>query len=178
MVMGGSYTFRWSRGYVVYLVFLFAVEFLLLAPFVALAVGGVCSVFLLAVAMLFPAIWGVWICALLKHNVCRVEVHPGRITVVRVVGKPLCWDNVQEVRTISGEWLKVYATKRNTNYKDLDVVFGMRNAYYTAPSIGEFERISNNLDELALVTLADGGKYVINYPRDLFDGEPVAETVG
>ena len=176
--MGGSYTFRWSGGYVVFLAFLCLVGGLLLVPFVALAVGGVCPVFLLSVAVLPPAMWGVWICALLKHNVRRVEVSPGRITVVRVVGKPLCWDNVQEVRPISGEWLKACATKRNTSYKDLDVVFGMRNACYTAPSIGEFERISNNLDELALVTLADGGKYVVNYPRDLFDGEPVAEAVG
>ena len=47
-------------------------------------------------------------------------------------------------------------------------MFSMRNCHYIAQSIGPFERISNNIDELALVTLADGNKFVINYPQELF----------
>lgn len=172
--MNGIYTFRWSRVYVVYLAFLCLVVLLLLVPFVVLVVKGVWPVFFLLDMLIFSTIFGLYFRALLKHNVRRVEVRPGQIMVVRVVGTPLRWDDVQEVRPISKEWLKVYATKRNPTFRELYMKFNMRDAYYTAPSIGEFERISNNLEELALVTLADGAKYVINYPRDFFSEGPVA----
>ena len=175
--MNKTYTFKWSKWDIAHIVILCLLEIpWLLFP---IYITKLCpSPFFFAVALPPLVIWGAYIYALLKGHLRHVELRPGRITVARFVGKPLCWENVQDIKPIDKAWLKIYATKRNTNYKDLDTAFSMRNTYYTAPSIGEFERICNNLDELALVTLSDGKKYVINYPQDQITEEAIARVTG
>lgn len=175
--MNKTYTFKWSKWNIVHIVILCLLEIpWLLFPVYVTYISPSPFFFVMFLPPLL--IWGAYIYALLRSHLRHIEIRPGRITVARLVGKPLCWENVQEIRPIDKTWIETYATKRNTNYKDIDTVFSMRNAYYTAPSIGEFERISNNLDELALVTLTNGKKYVINYPQDQISEEAIARVTG
>lgn len=166
--MKETYTFKWSKGYIAYLSFLCLTGILILTIclFITKALDG--SILFLSLSLLFPAIWGFYIFSLLKHNIRRIEIEPNQITITRCTGSIIHWGNILEVKPITRKWLRTYATKRNTSYKDLDTMFSMRNCHYIAQSIGPFERISNNIDELALVTLADGNKFVINYPQELF----------
>ena len=161
------YTFKWSKGYIVYLSFLCLTGTLMLALCLLIMQALDGAILFLSLSLLFPSIWGFYIYSLLKYNIRHIKIQPNRITIVRVTGNALRWDNVVDVSTIEKKWLKTYATKRNTNYKDLDTMFSMRNCHYIAQSIGTFDRISNNIDELALVTLSDGKKFVINYPHEL-----------
>lgn len=175
--MNEVYTFKWDKGNIVHLIVLCLLEISCIFAVVYIA-NLSHSLFFTAAMLPVPVIWGFYIYAILRSHLRHVELRSGRITVARFVGKSLCWENVQDIKPVDKDWMRIYATKRNTNYKDPDVVFSMRNAHYTAPSIGEFERISNNLDELALVTLANGKKYVINYPQDQISEEAIARVTG
>lgn len=175
--MNNIYTFKWNKGDIVFLTVLCLLEVLCIYAAICVAMLSQ-SLFFFAAILPIPAVWGFYIYALLRSHLRHVELRPGGIIVARFVGKPLYWENVLDIKPVDKAWMKIYAGKRNTNYKDLDTVFSMRNAYYTAPSIGEFERISNNLDELALVTLANGKKYIINYPHDQITEEAIAHVTG
>jgi hypothetical protein len=45
----------------------------------------------------------------------------------------------------------------------------MRGKVFTNYKYGKFTRACNNFDELAMVTLANGKKYLINYPKELLE---------
>lgn len=103
-----------------------------------------------------------------------IEVRPGRIRIVRR-RDTLEWDNICSITPFTKgiddrqlSYLNWLGRKRNG--------LSIRYSEYHSDTIGDLTRISNNLDELALVTLADGKKYIINYPCKRLTGRDTAQT--
>ena len=103
-----------------------------------------------------------------------IEVRPGRIRIVRR-RDTLKWNNICSItfftKGIDDRHLFYYnwwGKKRNG--------LSIYHSQYQSNAIGPLTRISNNLDELALVTLADGKKYVIYYPREQLTGRDMAQV--
>ena len=94
-----------------------------------------------------------------------IEVKPGQIKIVRRK-TTLVLDNISSITpfTRDGDGKNVFYYNRRRKKR-----YGLNkyDSQQHSSVIGPFTLICNNFDELALVVLDNGFKYVINYPREL-----------
>lgn len=96
-------------------------------------------------------------------------IEPGRITIVRIGGKTIL-GGVSSVVHVTKEELDEdtsYESKSGT--KPTPYGLSMEANKFASTKYGEFTRICVNFDELAMVTCADGKRYLINYPKELVE---------
>lgn len=122
-----------------------------------------------------------WLLRLNAGIIRYIEIEPNKITIVKVIGKVVLEDYV----TI--EPINLYLLDNDTTYiyHDSDSIdstlhgLTMKETSFTSSKYGSFTRISNNLNELAMVR-CNGKNYLINYPKELFeetkDGKPTLDN--
>lgn len=102
-------------------------------------------------------------------------IEPGKITIVRICGKTVL-EGVSSIVHVTKEELD-----EDTSYTSYDSDSGtestehglsMSSEKFLSKKYGEFTRICVNFKELAMVTCADGKKYLINYPMELLEQMP------
>lgn len=93
-----------------------------------------------------------------------ISINTDSIKVKRLVG----YSTLTNVKTVSPidpqDFSEAIRTFGNGG------IFGYT-GYYSSPKIGKFQMIAINTKELALVTLDNGKKYVINYPKELLENK-------
>lgn len=114
---------------------------------------------------------GVYFLLLLSLNariIRYIEIGPKSITIVKVIGKIV----LKDYTTI--EPINLYLLDNDVTYRYQDegqdiIMHGltMKETSFNSNKNGSFTRISNNLNELAMVE-CNGKKYLINYPKELF----------
>ena len=100
-------------------------------------------------------------------------IEPRRITTVRICGKTVL-EEVSSIVHVTKEELDEdtsYDPKYNLKYETKPTPYGlsMEADRFSSAKYGEFTRICVNFNELAMVTLANGKKYLINYPKELLE---------
>lgn len=119
----------------------------------------------------------------LAYCVRSVEVDGGRIYVERYTRGTLVLSDIQDIVVATKEDFDehtTYEVRENEKYGLDTTQYGldMKEISFNSSVYGKFTRISNNLDELALVILGSGKKYLINYPRELLTEEAIAQLLG
>ena len=99
-------------------------------------------------------------------------IEPGKITIVRICGKTVL-EGVSSIVHVTKEELDEdtsYDSELDT--KSTEHGLSMSSEKFLSKKYGEFTRICVNFKELAMVTCADGKKYLINYPKELLEQTP------
>lgn len=114
----------------------------------------------------------------LSYCVRSVEVDGGRILLDRYTGGTLVLSDIQDVVIATKEEFDehtTYEVRGNERYGLDTTQYGLslKEISFNSSVYGKFTRISNNLDELALVILWSGEKYLINYPHELLTEEAI-----
>ena len=93
-----------------------------------------------------------------------IKIESDKITLVRLIGKTTL-RYVIKIEYVTRELLEEIGIE---HWVDDDYVPGMsiRKAHHRSKRYGEFIQY---FDELAMVTLANGKKYLINYPKELLE---------
>ncbi len=176
------YTFKWSLAYFVRdlaqlkrdYVFLYKAVGLIFILLIICNIGNTASLVLavavplaiaLAVILYLSARSG-------KGAIRHTTIELGRITIVRIGGKTLL-EGVSSIVHVTKEELN-----EDTSYTSYDSEWdtkstehglNMSSEKFLSKKYGEFTRICVNFKELAMVTCADGKKYLINYPKELLE---------
>ena len=95
-----------------------------------------------------------------------IEIESDKITLVRLIGKTTL-RNVIKIEYVTKELLEESGTEYHGKNGWHDGL-AMRWADHRSKRYGKFSLYCVNFDELAMVTCADGKKYLINYPKELF----------
>lgn len=98
-------------------------------------------------------------------------IEPGRITIVRIGGKTVL-EGISSIVHVTKEELDEdtsYDPKHDLKSETKPTQYGlsMEADKFSSTKYGAFTRICVNFKELAMVTCADGKKYLINYPKEL-----------
>ncbi len=102
-------------------------------------------------------------------------IEPEKITIVRICGKTVL-EGVSSIVHVTKEELDEdtsytsYDSELDT--KSTEHGLSMSSKKFLSKKYGEFTRICVNFKELAMVTCADGKKYLINYPKELLEQTP------
>ena len=116
-------------------------------------------------ALIALPLWIVLMTAVILRTPRYFYIEKDLIIVKLFLGSKVL-DNVRSVRPILKGELK--GTRRSFGNGGLMGYTG----YFKNVYIGSFQMYAVNKDELALVTLANGKQYVINYPYELLENEP------
>ena len=105
---------------------------------------------------------------LLLYSIIRmplgVSVREDSIRIIRLIG----YTNLNNISAIEEYCSKQLSGAIRTFGNG--GLFGYT-GYYSSSKIGKFQMIAINTKELALVTLDNGKKYVINYPKELLENK-------
>ena len=169
------YTFKWNGWYT------FHVYMALGVGTFALGLGFIlcCSTIAFDESPSFILIFGgacmiIGTCLIVPRKIIRyTEIEADKITIVRGLGKTVL-DGVQHIQYVTRHEFD----ESDTTYKDMsgdevEIAHGLCLNYnqdeHESKKYGSFTLISVNFDELAMVTLANGKKYLINYPKELLE---------
>lgn len=171
------YTFEWSGWYsshvaMTSLVGAFALGLGLILSCCTIAFDDSPSYFLIFVGVCLI----IGACLIVPTGIiCYTEIEPDKITIARGLGKTVL-DGVQHIQYVTREEFD----KNDTTYKDtsgdyVEIAHGLcvnyTQAEHESIKYGHFTLIAVNYDELAMITLFDGRKYLINYPKELLGGK-------
>ena len=99
-------------------------------------------------------------------------IEPGKITIVRICGKTVL-EGVSSIVHVTKEELDEGTSYTSYDYESdtesTEHGLSMWSDKFLSKKYGEFTRICVNFKELAMVTCADGKKYLINYPKELLE---------
>ena len=108
--------------------------------------------------------------AIFQNLIHHTEILPDKITIVPLLGKATVLDGVQHIERVQRTDFDADNTtyilklkEREETRQDLDFT----HQKLVHKKFGEFTQHCVNFDEIAMVTCADGKKYLINYPREL-----------
>ena len=172
------YTFRWSLAYFVRdlaqlkkdYVFLYKTAGLIFTLIIICNLGNTVSL-VIAVAVLLAIALAIILYLSARSGkgaIRHTTIEPGRITIVRIGGKTIL-EGVSSIVHVTKEELNEdtsYKSKSGT--KSTQYGLSMEADKFSSTKYGGFTRICVNFDEIAMVTCADGKKYLINYPKELF----------
>ncbi len=124
---------------------------------------------LIALGVIFLLLSVPWAIPFFRKIRC-IEIESDKITLVRLIGKTTL-RYVIKIEYVTRELLEEIGIE---HWDDDDYEDGMsiRKAHHRSKRYGEFTQYCVNFDELAMVTCADGKKYLINYPKELFGQTP------
>ena len=170
------YTFRWNTRYttnnVIKAVFsllglylIWSLIRLLIKDFVVSAanhviVGDVLEILILLVPVSFLLI------PFIRIIRC-IEIESNKITIVRLIGKTTL-KNIVNIEYVTKELLEESGTEYYEKSGWHDGLTMWVETDHRSKRYGKFSLYCVNFDELAMVTCADGKKYLINYPKELF----------
>lgn len=167
------YTFKWSLEYIVLQVILQPILFFAIGSYTwylyLFEVGpsrlSIKGVIFMAVMALF-IIGAVFSCLGLIHH---IEIAPDKITIVYLSGKSTVLNDVIDIEYVTKESIKEHTTYNDYDSENDKEIKGlsMGALYFHSTKYGEFTQYCVNYDEIAMVTLANGKKHLINYPREL-----------
>ncbi len=118
----------------------------------------------------FFALWGAF-----RKQIQYTLIEPGKITIKYVFGKTVLKD-VVKIEHVTRMFLRgeyVYVLDADPEDDSSMQQGSAANEDYN----NHFTRICVNYKELAFVTLANGKKYLINYPQELLTKEAIAQVV-
>lgn len=180
------YTFRWSFRYCLHgigelLLALFLIGILgrlyikdCFMPVVShISAGHTASLkvylSLIALGVIFLLLSVPWAIPFFRKIRC-IEIESDKITLIRLIGKTTL-RYVIKIEYVTRELLEEIGIE---HWDDDDYEDGMsiRKAHHRSKRYGEFIQYCVNFDELAMVTLANDKKYLINYPKELFGQTP------
>ena len=175
------YTFRWDKkqlAYTIALPILVVLPYIVLWDFLSLNDSSSKMAIFLGIPLCIFLV-SAFLYIKLSHCIRHIEVDRGKIFIERYVGGVLVLSDIQDIKPVMKEEFDehtTYQAKRNEKYGLDSTQYGLSLKVYTFNSsvYGDFTRISNSLDDLALVILCDGKKYLINYPSELLDEKEIA----
>jgi hypothetical protein len=112
--------------------------------------------------------------SMIIETVKHFRIATDRITILLASHqKTIVLDNIESIQFVTRKELEPSTTylkkfiwsQRPRTCRGLS----MRGKVFTNYKYGKFTRACNNFDELAMVTLANGKKYLINYPKELLE---------
>ena len=167
------YTFKWSLEYIVLHVILYPILLFAIGSYAwylylfevgpsRLSIKGVIFMAVMALFIIGAVIF--WL-GLIHH----IEIAPDKITIVYLSGKSTVLDDVIDLEYVTKESIEEHTTYNDYDSENDKKIKGlsMGALYFDSTKYGEFTQYCVNYDELAMVTLADGKKYLINYPKEL-----------
>ena len=172
------YKFRWDIRYIVYLTLLipptlFCIGYFLFIFFAFLSASEITGPIIISIlyitAIGFPGLMLLsWVANILSSIIHHIEIEPGKITIVRLFGSKLEYKKVKRIDPINKDSFKEHTTwEYGRNGAHTAHGLTLLGADFHSTVYGRFNIISNNLDEIALITLANDKKVLINYPREL-----------
>lgn len=135
---------------------------------VALLFEGMFIEFLLLLLVTIFLLLPFWL-SMIIETVEHIRIGTERITILLSSRKRIVLDNIESIQYVTRKELEPSTTylrkflwsKRPRTCRGLS----MRGKVFSNYKYGKFTRACNNFDELAMVTLANGKKYLINYPH-------------
>ena len=124
---------------------------------------------LIALGVIFLLLSVPWAIPFFRKIRC-IEIESDKITLVRLIGKTTL-KNIVNIEYVT----KVLLEESGTEYYEENGWHDgltMRWGDHRSKRYGKFSLYCVNFDELAMVTCADGKKYLINYPKELFGQTP------
>lgn len=166
------YTFKWGRELVMNIV---VASLCVLFPFAFFCIienHSPAALFLILVGALISVLFVV--CVKLSSCIRHLEVDRGKIFIEHYLGGELVLSDIVSIKPVSKEEFDEHTTYEDESREKYGLEttlcgLDMKATSYKSSVYGEFTRVSNNLDELAMVTLRSGKKYLINYPRELLE---------
>jgi|GEM_PF-5075226 len=167
------YTFEWSSWYSSHVVMIFLVGAFTLGLGLILCCCTIASDESPSFILIFGgASLIIGTCLIVPRKIiCYTKIEPDMITIAHGLGKTELY-GVKNIQYVTREEFD----ESDTTYKDMsgdevEIAHGLCVNYtqneHESIKYGHFTLIAVNYDELAMVTLFDGRKYLINYPKDL-----------
>jgi len=112
--------------------------------------------------------------SMIIETVKHIRIGTDRITILLASHpKTIVLDNIESIQYVTKKELEPSTTyaKQFTWFQRPRTCRGLNmwGKVFSNYKYGKFTRICNNFDELAMVTLANGKKYLINYPKELLE---------
>ena len=169
------YTFKWSLEYIVLQVILQPISLFAIGSYAwylylfeigpfRLSIKGV--IFMAVMALFIIGAVILWL-GLIHH----IEIASDKITIVHLSGKSTVLDDVIDIEYVTKESIEEHTTHNDYDSENDKKIKGlsMGALYFDSTKYGEFTQYCVNYDEIAMVTLANGKKYLINYPKELLE---------
>ena len=112
--------------------------------------------------------------SMIIETVRHIRIEADRITILLASHpKTIVLDNIESIQYVTRKELEPSTTysKQFFGFQRPRTCRGlsMQGKVFSNNKYGNFSRACNNFDEIAMVTLADGKKYLINYPKELLE---------
>ena len=170
------YTFKWSLEYIVIQVILQPILFFAIGSYAwylylfevgpfRLSIKGV--IFMAVMALFIIGAVILWL-GLIHH----IEIAPDKITIVYLSGKSTVLDDVIDIEYVTKESIEEHTTHtdHDSEHGDTEIKgLSMGALDFDSTKYGNFTQYCVNYDEIAMVTLANGKKHLINYPKELLE---------
>ena len=121
---------------------------------------------LIALGVIFLLLSVPWAIPFSRKIRC-IEIESNKITIVRLIGKTTL-KNIVNIEYVTKELLEESGTEYYEKSGWHDGLTMWVETDHRCKRYGKFSLYCVNFDELAMVTCADGKKYLINYPKELF----------
>ena len=140
---------------------------------IALLIEGMFIEFLILLLVTIFLLWPFGLNMIIE-SVKHIRIGTDRITILLSSHqKTIVLDNIESIQYVTRKELEPSTTysKQFFGFQRPRTCRGlsMQGKVFSNNKYGKFSRFCNNFDEIAMVTLADGKKYLINYPKELLE---------